>query len=468
MDFDERLEPTRTGKQGWNRTAANARQSGGSGCGKLSLALVIAAFIVLPFTPFGKRQLQETFRPPPQVKIEERVVEKRVEIPPPLPDKFVPSKQVNVADLFNGLRLKNEMDLEPGGFASMERLNPDSYAISFKVEIKVPKPNTTLEELSALNPELPKMLTDFPTLVKSAKVSGFFHHIYQVKQQSIKIDLSRLDKVLSRHNYYDLETVLELQHPSTKQRALLIQGEMDVVSDGSDGDRMPTFDDYIAKSQFFQPTTSYFWSKTTAKPNPLLARYEAKLADAKEKAKGGNKEAKGNAEYMGRYVEDLKKKSFLIAQEDPFIVIPLSMKSYQGLNDYAPSLGDYVAVICDNQILPAIIGDYGPKEKMGEASLRIAKQLNAKANSNSRPVSDLTVSYLIFPGSADKPSRQPNLAKWTERCQELLDAMGGIGAGYSLFKWDDHFNGTPAAAAPAPATPEAAPATTTPPTPKTP
>ena len=454
MDFDERFEIPRAQKPGWNRNARPPRSGSG---GKIILACFILGLIALPFTPFFKRQLQETFSPPPIVK--ERIVEKRVEVPappPPLPDKFVPNKLINLAELFNGLRLKNNIETVPGDFASKERANAESYTVSFQVTIRSPKPVSTLEEMSSLNSHLPKALPDFPQLMRTSKVSGFFHHIYEVKEKDIQMDITRLDKILSRYNYYDLETVLELEHPTTKQKALLIQGEMDVVSDGTDGDRQPFIEDSIAKSSFFQATTSYSWPKTTKTPNPLLARTEANLAEAKEKAKAGGKAEKARVETLTRTVAEMKSKSYLIAKEDPFIVIPLSMKSYQGFNAYGPGLGDYVVVIYENKLLPAIVGDYGPREKMGEASLRIAKELNPKANSNARPVDELKISYLIFPNSADKPATQPNYSKWTQKCQELLNKMGGVGPGYTLTAWEDRL----AKPVPPPATP--APATTAP------
>ncbi len=451
MDFDERFATPQARPPGWQRSPRSPQSGGG---GKIALACLILALVALPFTPFFKRQLQETFSPPPVVT--ERIVEKRVEVPappPPLPDKFVPNKLINLAELFNGLRLQNNIETVPGDFASKERTSADSYTVSFQVTLRAPKPAATLDDMTALNPHLPKALTAFPLLMQTAKVSGFFHYLYEVKQKDIQMDITRLDKILSRYNYYDLETVLELEHPQTKQKALLIQGEMDVVSDGADGDRQPTLDEAIIKSAFFQATTSYSWPKQTKTPNPLLARTETHLAEAKEKAKGGSKADKARAESLARTVAEMKSKSYLIASEDPFIVIPLSMKSYQGFNAYAPGLGDYVVVIYQDKLLPAIIGDYGPREKMGEASLRIAKELNPKATSNARPVDDLKISYLIFPNSADKPARQPNLAKWTEQCQALLAKLGGVNSGYTLTAWEDRLNKPVPVPAPAPAAP---------------
>jgi hypothetical protein len=296
-------------------------------------------------------------------------------------------------------------------------------------------------------------------------VSGFFHYLYEVKQKDIQFDISRLDRILSRHNYYDMETVLELEHPTTKQKALLIQGEMDVVSDGSDGDRLPTLEESIIKSSFFQGTTSYSWPKLTKNPNPLLARNEQALAEAKEKAKSGGKADKLRVTSLTQTVAEMKVKSFLIAAEDPFIVIPLSMKTYNGFNSYTPKLGDYAVVIYEDKLLPAIVGDYGPREKMGEASLRIAMELNAKATPNIRPVSDLKISYLIFPSSGEKPA-QPNLAKWAEKCQGLLTKIGGVGEGYALTVWEDRIPKPLPPPPLAPAVPVVAPASAPVATPK--
>jgi hypothetical protein len=141
---------------------------------------------------------------------------------------------------------------------------------------------------------------------------------------------------------------------------------------------------------------------------------------------------------LKREIVDMKARSFLIARADPFIVIPSWMRSYKEQNEYAPNVGDYVAVIYKEGIYPAIIGDTGPTWKIGEASLRLAKKLNSKATSYSRPVSDLKVSYLIFPGSASKPDA-PNLNEWRIKVNELLDEIGGLGEGYSLFKWKSYF-----------------------------
>ena len=50
------------------------------------------------------------------------------------------------------------------------------------------------------------------------------------------------------------ETMLELKHPASGRKVLLVQSEMDVNVDGSDGDRLLPVD---MTSSTFQPFTSY-------------------------------------------------------------------------------------------------------------------------------------------------------------------------------------------------------------------
>ena len=86
------------------------------------------------------------------------------------------------------------------------------------------------------------------------------------------------------------------------------------------------------------------------------------------------------------------------------------------------------------KIYPCIVGDAGPSFKVGEASLRMAKQLNPRAGPYSRPVSDLTVTYLVFPGTAGK-FKAPDYLTWHQKCASLLEEMGGVGAQSNLHRW---------------------------------
>lgn len=373
----------------------------------------------------------------------EKIVEKIVEVPPPMPSSYVPWKKVDVAKLWSEIPVESELLTSQGESAAKEREREESYRIEMKVKLTLPKPNDSPAELAAINPHLPKMLREFEALVETAEVSPFFHHLYELKTARIQEKTTRIDELLSRHNLYDLETALDIRHPGTGRRLLFVQGEMDTVSDGSDGDRWPELDDYVSMSQHYQPFTSYGWPKRTSTPNPLLARWEAKLEEyEKEFAVPGlsierNRFLRAQIEQYRPQVADLKARSYLIAEADPFIVIPLSFLGRRHESEFGPAIGDYAVVVHDDKLYPAIAGDAGPSWKFGEASLRIAREINEKASPYNRPVSDLTVTYLVFPGSADPAKGPPDLEDWHRKCTALLADIGGLGEGYELHRWED-------------------------------
>lgn len=351
---------------------------------------------------------------------------------------YVPSKRLETGKLFNGLELHSTVEPEAGTTASTERNTLESYRLDLQLHVRIPKPNTSLSELSMLNESLPKVLPGLETLLAAAKVSPFYETLYRLKLNNVQQNLARLDQILSRHDFYDCETMLELQQPETKRKALLIQADMDVDSDGSDGDRVAYAD---GSSPTFQPMTNYKWPKKTAVPNPFLASREAKLkqleADlvAERDAPAQRKDQLRNSIGAVRYeVNELKKNSFLVSETDPYVVLPGSILSQSG-QPFSPRLGDFCVVIFKDNLYPAIIGDIGPSMKIGEASLRLAKELNAKATSENRPVSTLKVTYLVFPNTADKPFVPPNLDMWYARCEALLNEIGGhLG---ELHAWED-------------------------------
>ena len=436
------------------KTPTNSRISGqAAGHNPLLVVLASVLGLLIPVAWFIGRKSGSTVAgdavPEPEVVVQEKIVEKVVEVPAPpdpLPRNLVSYRsRMDVAKLFNGINVNSELISEPGKFASIERETDDSYQIDFQLRLRVPTPNATLEQLATINAELPAILPGLKVMVPGGAVSGFYNYIYDLKQKQIQSNITRLESALSRHNFYDCETILELEHPDSGRKVLLVQSEMDVVSDGSDGDRMPTFDDYIAKSQHFQPTTSYAWAKLTKQENPLLSRMKAKLEAAKERYKvkgltrGENARLESQIKNLPVTIQELRARSFLIAQEDPFIVIPLSTRRYAGFHDFTPLIGDYAAVIYGNKIMPALVGDYGPSTKTGEASLRITKEIDPESSPYRRPVSDLTVTYVIFPNSRIRPFKQPNLSDWRAQCSRLLDEVGGIGEGYALHEWEDHF-----------------------------
>ncbi len=336
--------------------------------------------------------------------------------------------------LFNGLQYKWSVKTSPGETAARDRDKDSSYRLELKLDISMPRAATTLEDLKVANALLPEMLPSLPVLLESARVSPDYAALYERKMDWLKERLERLDQILSRHNFYDCDTMLELRHPSTGRRALLVQGDMDVNVDGSDGDRNIEVD---GSGQFFQAQTSYRWPKTTSRPNPFIARFQERIDKAsqelsqQEATDARRAELKSQITEWKRQIADLKSASFLVSTTDPSIVLPVFM-----VRSGAATIGDYAVVIHGDKIYPVIVGDAGPSYKVGEASLRLCNEINHTGTPLARPVSDLSVTYLVFPGSADPKRSAPDLDKWHARCSELLAEIGVTNTA-ALHRWED-------------------------------
>jgi hypothetical protein len=193
----------------------------------------------------------------------------------------------------------------------------------------------------------------------------------------------------------------------------------------------------------FKPATSYRWPKKTAAPNPYLPATEAALKHAEDEyalattAPMRKRDLRNTIAQLRAEVGTLKKYSFLIGATDPFIVVPGAF-THAG-EPVKP--GDCALVVFGDAIYPAMVGDVGPNDKAGEASLRIAKQINALSTPYNRPVSDLKVTYIIFSGTADKQVGPPDLEKLQARCEALVKEIGG--ASVPLHHWENIIPSSP-------------------------
>jgi hypothetical protein len=354
--------------------------------------------------------------------------------PAPQPTRTpVITGRLDTARLFNGITVHAAVEPVPGGAASDERADPQSYLLDLKLHVRVPAPNTTIDELAKVSPELPRLLPGLAAILTPDSVSPFFKELYETKQRILRENLVRLDQLLSRHNFYDCQTVLQFRHPESHRHAVLLQADMDVDADGSDSDRLPAGS---GASPNFKPVTSFRWPKKSALPNPYLPPLEEKLKrlEGELSSKGTTperkRELKSAISQLRDEIESLKRYSFLIGATDPYIVLPSGLGKAEGAK-----VGDYAVVVFGDRIFPAIVGDIGPPDKAGEASLRIAKEINALATPNNRPVSDLKVTYLIFPGTAETPFGPPDLEKLQARCETLVREIGG--ASVPLHHWEN-------------------------------
>jgi hypothetical protein len=346
---------------------------------------------------------------------------------------FITGK-LDTAKLFNGVTLHAKVETLPGTDATTERIDPESYVLDLKLQARLPSPNKTLEDLAKVSPQLPILLPGLAQMLPPDPVSPLFAQLYETKVKVLRDNLVHLDQVLSRHNFFDCQTVLQLQHPQSHRKALLLQADMDVDADGSDADRMPIGTGVTTN---FKPFTSYRWGKKTPAPNPYLPAAEDRLKKVeneyalKTTTPERKRELRGALVQLRDEVMTLKKFSFLIGATDPYIVMPGAFARGKD----ALKVGDYALVVFVDAVYPAIVGDIGPNDRVGEASLRIAKQINALSTPYNRPVSDLKVTYLVFPGTADKPFGPPDLEKLQARCQKLVDEIGG--ATVPLHHWEN-------------------------------
>lgn len=359
----------------------------------------------------------------------------------PPPARAAVGSVMDVRQLRSGIPFETELRFGEGGLASVERKDAASFVARYTLDLRVPTPSKTLAELETVNPKLSTMLPGLPALFERAEVSPWFHTLYDLKRTRIRRDAHTLNQILTKHNIYDCETILHLRGDGGR-KVFWLQAEMDVVSDGSDGDRLPEMPAEIVNSTNYQPFTSYGWRKRGTTPNPMIAGWERRIGNGERELADPATTAERKTwlreriQYLKRGIEDLKARSYLIAEYDPFIVIPLNLITARN-DPFAPKVGDFAVVVFGEKLYPAIVGDAGPTFKVGEASLRMARELNPRASPYSRPVSDLTVSYLVFPGSKDARHGPPDYDHIRQRCHELLNEIGGLGDGYELHRWEN-------------------------------
>lgn len=354
--------------------------------------------------------------------------------PPALPERVEPGNYEHIGTIASGINLCSNVHFVKGRTATLDRTRKDAYAVKVSLELLLPHAADG-EELLHANPQLPEVLRHYDALMSKAKVSPWFYSLYLHKQNLVRKNAATLNRLLDRHNFFDTDTILEIKADASQRRVLWIQADMDVVSDGSDGDRLPDMPEKIRKSDNYQPSTSYRWKKRTGTPNPLLPNWQARL-ERLQKDKNAKAE---DIRYVKGVIHDLKTASFLLAQYDPFIVVPLTVKEPRRDRDdsFRPAPGDYAVVVVGERVFPAIVGDFGPRYKTGEASLRLCKEVNPKADVYARAVSSLGASYLIFPGTKEKENGPIDYDRLNSRCRELLDELGGLGEGARFVEMKD-------------------------------
>lgn len=319
------------------------------------------------------------------------------------------------------------------------------------------------------------------------KESAMFKVLYDNKERKLLEDVNkRRRESWDWEIYYDCDTILDIGNPKAEagKKILLIQANMDIDADGSDGKRFPESDSY-PHDRWFQPETSYRWDEKVKVENPFLDVALLKQKDALDRSAYLKEQLKKWEALSGKHgvkiaseiskikseLEDLNRKKeaildkggaivqandrifsltqqrHLIGTKDPFIVVPLSLSYLPKTSssaEFTPQVGDYAVVMYGNRLYPALVADEGPMHKCGEASLFLAEQIfkhSGQKGSGPSPAATpfyyLDISYIIFPGTAEKQSEwgTPDLQELNEKCRQYLDGVGGVAKGFTLHQW---------------------------------
>ncbi|GAA0612379.1 hypothetical protein HPO96_22700 [Kribbella sandramycini] len=86
----------------------------------------------------------------------------------------------------------------------------------------------------------------------------------------------------------------------------------------------------------------------------------------------------------------------------PFVVVPLS-SSIWNFRTAGIDGGTIAAVVYQDKVAYAVVGDQGPSTIAGEGSYKLAQQLGINPNPSTGGVSGAVVTYILFPGVSAVP-----------------------------------------------------------------
>lgn len=114
-------------------------------------------------------------------------------------------------------------------------------------------------------------------------------------------------------------------------------------------------------------------------------------------------------------------KRYIDATKIPYIALPSDFAKQFGIN-----LGDLALVVnhANGRSTYAVFADVGPKGRIGEGSIALAKRLGIPANPRHDSVED-GVTYLIFPGSALPADRQITAGSIRSSAAHVYHRWGG-------------------------------------------
>src|SRR5207237_4417339 len=113
----------------------------------------------------------------PETPIEIEIPEKT---PTPAPSPKIPviTGKLDTARLFSGITVHAAVEPTPGGAASDERADPQSYVLELKMHVRMPAAHATIEDLAKVSPALPRLLPALAAMITPGSGSPFFKEPY--------------------------------------------------------------------------------------------------------------------------------------------------------------------------------------------------------------------------------------------------------------------------------------------------
>ncbi len=113
----------------------------------------------------------------------------------------------------------------------------------------------------------------------------------------------------------------------------------------------------------------------------------------------------------------------------PFIVVPLPSSTWD-FKTAGIGGATIAAVVYQNKVAYAVVGDQGPTGIIGEGSYKLAQQLGINPNPSSGGVSGVVVTYILFPGVKSVPieNQADALSKGEAAATSFVNGMQTCGA----------------------------------------
>ena len=345
--------------------------------------------------------------------------------------------EYNVQKLIADIGGQNNFLSNQGKTPTYERETLESYSAHLDVDVHLPTAVASWGKMIQLQPNLGALLPELEAHFASASVSPFFHALNREKLFFIENSLLQFTSLPRPDKFFDCDTILEFQHEPSQTRFLFISGRFHLREESAALQLDPTQDPVVD----YNPLTTYRWpisqekASNAPQANATLETSKALLAALEKEyaivglPKERNRALEASIARRKAELAPLKTFAHLNTQKIPFIVLPQLFRQYPE-SPCSLKIGDLAVLIYRDTVLPVIFGDETVGDyRVGKISSCIANVLSGyameeKLENQAKTVQTFELSLLVFPGSAEAITGEPDLETLYENCSELLKKIG--------------------------------------------